>query len=55
MLQVASQVDNLSISRNFVSRPPKRDYYSSSIGFYSPILDLRLLLFFGSLISFGIW
>jgi hypothetical protein len=28
---------------------------SSFIGFYSPVLDLRLLLFFGSLIYFDIW
>jgi hypothetical protein len=28
---------------------------SSFIGFYSPILDLRFFLFFGSLIYFYIW
>jgi hypothetical protein len=29
--------------------------YSSFIGFYSPVVDLRLLLFFGFLIYFDIW
>jgi hypothetical protein len=31
------------------------EFPSSFIDFYSPVLDLRLLLFFGTLIYFDIW